>query len=64
MGPTDSAKISALAGPADAETLRAETDVRVGGRRTFFADRTARHDVGGIYREVERPKAGIHLGVA
>jgi uncharacterized protein YndB with AHSA1/START domain len=51
---TDSAKIWHWFGPVDAEILRAETDVRVGGRfRIVFRGPDGQeHDVGGIYREV------------
>jgi uncharacterized protein YndB with AHSA1/START domain len=51
---TDSAKISHWFGPEDAEILRAETDVRVGGRFriVFRGPDGEEHDVGGIYREV------------
>ena len=51
---TDSAKIWHWFGPEDAEILRAETDVRVGGRfRIVFRGPDGQeHDVGGIYREV------------
>jgi uncharacterized protein YndB with AHSA1/START domain len=51
---TDSAKISRWFGPEDAEILRAETDVRVGGRFriVFRGPDGEEHDVGGIYREV------------
>ena len=51
---TDAAKISRWFGPEDAEILRAETDVRVGGRFriVFRGPDGEEHDVGGIYREV------------
>ena len=51
---TDCAKISHWFGPEDAEILRAETDVRVGGRFriVFRGPDGEEHDVGGIYREV------------
>ena len=51
---TDCAKISHWFGPEDAEILRAETDVRVGGRfRIVFRGPDGdEHDVGGVYREV------------
>jgi uncharacterized protein YndB with AHSA1/START domain len=51
---TDSAKISHWFGPEDAEILRAETDVRVGGRFriVFRGPDGEEHDVSGIYREV------------
>ena len=51
---TDSAKIWHWFGPEDAEILRAETDVRVGGRFriVFRGPDGEEHDVGGIYREV------------
>jgi len=51
---TDSAKIWHWFGPADTEILRAETDVRVGGRFriVFRGPDGEEHDVGGIYREV------------
>ena len=51
---TDPAKMLRWFGPAQAETLRAETDPKVGGRfrvlmRTSDGDE---HDVSGVYREV------------
>ena len=51
---TDSARISHWFGPENAEILRAETDVRVGGRFriVFRGPDGEEHDVGGIYREV------------
>ena len=51
---TDAAKISRWFGPEDAEILRAETDVRVGGRFriVFRGPEGEEHDVGGVYREV------------
>ena len=51
---TDAAKISRWFGPEDAEILRAETDVRVGGRfrMVFRGPDGEEHDVGGVYREV------------
>jgi uncharacterized protein YndB with AHSA1/START domain len=51
---TDPAKISRWFGPEDAEILRAETDVRVGGRFriVFRAPDGEEHDVAGVYREV------------
>ena len=51
---TDAAKISRWFGPEDAEILRAETDVRVGGRFriVFRGPDGEEHDVGGVYREV------------
>jgi len=51
---TDCAKISHWFGPEDAEILRAETDVRVGGRFriVFRGPDGEEHDVGGVYREV------------
>lgn len=51
---TDSAKISRWFGPEDAEILRTETDVRVGGRFriVFRGPDGEEHDVGGVYREV------------
>jgi uncharacterized protein YndB with AHSA1/START domain len=51
---TDAAKISRWFGPEDAEMLRAETDVRVGGRFriVFRGPDGEEHDVGGVYREV------------
>ena len=51
---TDPAQIAHWFGPAQAETLRAETDVRVGGRYRIVM-RTPdgeEHDVSGVYREV------------
>ena len=51
---TDPQKITCWWGPEGAQTLRAETDARVGGRfRVVF--RTSggeEHDVSGVYREV------------
>lgn len=51
---TDAAKISRWFGPEAAEMLRAETDVRVGGRFriVFRGPDGEEHDVGGVYREV------------
>jgi uncharacterized protein YndB with AHSA1/START domain len=51
---TDAAKISCWFGPENAEILRAETDVRVGGRFriVFRGPDGEEHDVGGVYREV------------
>ena len=51
---TNAAKISRWFGPEDAEILRAETDVRVGGRFriVFRGPDGEEHDVGGVYREV------------
>jgi uncharacterized protein YndB with AHSA1/START domain len=51
---TDSARISHWFGPENAEILRAETDVRVGGRFriVFRGPDGEEHDVGGVYREV------------
>ena len=51
---TDAAKISRWFGPENAEILRAETDVRVGGRFriVFRGPDGEEHDVGGVYREV------------
>jgi len=51
---TDSARISHWFGPENAEILRAETDVRVGGlfRIVFRGPDGEEHDVGGVYREV------------
>ena len=51
---TDPAQIARWFGPGQAETLRAETDVRVGGRYRIVM-RSAdgeEHDVSGVYREV------------
>jgi uncharacterized protein YndB with AHSA1/START domain len=51
---TDPAKMMRWFGPADAETLLAETDPRLGGRFRVLM-RTAdgeEHDVSGVYREV------------
>jgi uncharacterized protein YndB with AHSA1/START domain len=51
---TDPAQIARWFGPAQAETLRAETDVRVDGRYRIVM-RTPdgeEHDVSGVYREV------------
>ena len=51
---TDPAKMMRWFGPEQAETLRAETDPRVGGRFRVLM-RTAdgaEHDVSGVYREV------------
>ena len=50
---TDSARISHWFGPENAEILRAETDVRVGGRFriVFRGPDGEEHDVGGVYRE-------------
>lgn len=51
---TDPAKMMRWFGPAQAETVRAETDPRVGGRFRVLM-RTAdgeEHDVSGVYREV------------
>jgi uncharacterized protein YndB with AHSA1/START domain len=53
---TDPQKMMRWYAPADAETLRAETDARVGGRFRVLM-RTAdgeEHDVSGVYREVVR----------
>jgi len=53
---TEPEKMMRWWGPAQAETLRAETDVRVGGRFGIIL-RTAdgqEHGVGGVYREVVR----------
>jgi uncharacterized protein YndB with AHSA1/START domain len=50
---TDPAKMMRWFGPADAETLRAETDPKVGGRFRVLM-RTSdgeEHDVSGVYRE-------------
>ena len=51
---TDSARISHWFGPENAEILRAETDVRVGGRFriVFRGPDGEEHDDGGVYREV------------
>jgi uncharacterized protein YndB with AHSA1/START domain len=51
---TDAANISRWFGPEDAEILRAETDVRVGGhfRIVFRGPDGEEHDVSGVYREV------------
>ena len=51
---TDPQKMMRWYAPADAETLRAEADARVGGRFRVLM-RTAdgeEHDVSGVYREV------------
>jgi uncharacterized protein YndB with AHSA1/START domain len=51
---TDPQKMMRWYAPADAETLRAEADTRVGGRFRVLM-RTAdgeEHDVSGVYREV------------
>ena len=51
---TDPQKIMRWFGPAQAETLRAETDVRVGGRFRIVmrGPDGEEHDVSGVYREV------------
>jgi uncharacterized protein YndB with AHSA1/START domain len=51
---TEPTKIARWFGPQGAETLRAETDVRVGGRfRVIFRGPDGeQHDVSGVYREV------------
>jgi uncharacterized protein YndB with AHSA1/START domain len=51
---TDPEKIARWWGPAGAEVLRAETDVRVGGRfyRLMRTPDGEEHGVGGVYREV------------
>ena len=53
---TDPAKMMRWFGPEQAETLRAETDPKVGGRFRVLM-RTSddvEHDVSGVYREVVR----------
>jgi uncharacterized protein YndB with AHSA1/START domain len=52
---TDPAHISRWWGPGDSEVLEAATDLRVGGRFhvAFRGGDGERHDVSGIYREVE-----------
>ena len=53
---TDPAKMMRWFGPDQAETLRAETDPKVGGRFRVLM-RTSdgeEHDVSGVYREVVR----------
>jgi uncharacterized protein YndB with AHSA1/START domain len=51
---TDPEKLMRWFGPAQAETLRAETDVRVGGRFRIVmrGPDGEEHDVSGVYREV------------
>jgi uncharacterized protein YndB with AHSA1/START domain len=51
---TDPAKITRWFGPPQIEMLRAEADVRVGGRYRFIGRSPDgdEHDVGGVYREV------------
>jgi uncharacterized protein YndB with AHSA1/START domain len=51
---TDPEKIKRWFGPPGVETLRAESDVRVGGRYRIVARSPdgEEHDVGGVYREV------------
>jgi uncharacterized protein YndB with AHSA1/START domain len=51
---TEPAKIACWFGPQGAEVLRAEADVRVGGRyRVIFrVPDGEQHDVSGVYREV------------
>ena len=51
---TEPAKIASWFGPQGAEVLRAEADVRVGGRyRVIFrVPDGEQHDVSGVYREV------------
>ena len=51
---TDPAQMKRWFGPADAETIRAETDLRVGGRFRVIMRALSgeEHDVSGIYREV------------
>ena len=51
---TEPAKIARWFGPQGAEVLRAEADVRVGGRFhiVFHSEDGEEHDVSGVYREV------------
>ncbi len=51
---TDPAKIAKWFGPDSGPVLRAETDVRVGGRYTvvFNTESGEEHHVSGVYREV------------
>jgi uncharacterized protein YndB with AHSA1/START domain len=51
---TDPAQITRWFGPAQAETLSAEADARVGGRYhvAFRTSDGERHDVSGVYRDV------------
>jgi uncharacterized protein YndB with AHSA1/START domain len=51
---TEPAQLARWFGPAQARTLRAEADVRVGGRYhiVFVGPDGEEHDVSGIYREV------------
>ena len=51
---TDPEKMMGWWGPAGAETLKAETDVRVGGRFrvVFRTPNGEEHDVSGVYREI------------
>lgn len=63
---TDPAKMMRWFAPANVETLRAETDPKVGGRFRVLM-RTPdgeQHDVSGVYREVVPNEKGVHLGVA
>jgi hypothetical protein len=61
---TDPQKMMRWYAPADAETLRAEADARVGGRFRVLM-RTAdgeEHDVSGVYRGWCRTKSWCSLG--
>jgi uncharacterized protein YndB with AHSA1/START domain len=51
---TDPAKIAGWFGPGEVRSVRAETDVRVGGRYRVVmqASDGETHDVSGVYREV------------
>jgi uncharacterized protein YndB with AHSA1/START domain len=50
---TDPAKIAGWFGPGQIESVRAETDVRVGGRYRIVMQASGDvHDVSGVYREV------------
>ena len=51
---TDPEKVKRWMGPGEIKTLRAENDVRVGGRYriVMLTPSGEEHDVGGVYREV------------
>ena len=51
---TDPEKIKGWMGPGEVKTVRAETDLRVGGRYRIIMHTPAgeEHDVSGVYREV------------
>jgi len=51
---TDPEKVKVWMGPGEVKTIRAENDVRVGGRYRIVmqAPNGEEHDVGGTYREV------------